>query len=415
MIELVKKFLGTAGVQLLSKIFAVLLSIFYARALGPESYGLYGFTLSIVTVLAVPVVSGYPNLIIREIAIYNSTMDWKKIVGIINWSRFFVIISSTILMLLSYISIITFDVKFLVVALFLIPLRGLLAQQGAILNGFKYPVLAQLPLGVVTPLLTSFGLSFFYYLGFNLNAESLILLIVLSSLMAVVFSYFLLRRYVDYQAEVPCYKNKYWFNSVIPFSFISLITVLNSEYASVFLGVFGEKQSVAYYKVAFQGVFLCTFGLSSINAVIMPQIASLLKREHVKEIQVLLTRSCRISAFVGLPIIFILIFFGDLIIGVIFGSGYLQSYEIMVILCFGQLFNVLLGPVGSVLYMTGNERAALRILFCSLTLNIVLVSIFSIQFGAVGAAVGTSISMVFSNIAMAYVVYKQTNLKTWLR
>ena len=49
----------------------------------------------------------------------------------------------------------------------------MLAQQGAILNGFKYPVLAQLPLGVVTPLLTFFGLSFFYYSGFNLRSTDL--------------------------------------------------------------------------------------------------------------------------------------------------------------------------------------------------------------------------------------------------
>lgn len=85
------------------------------------------------------------------------------------------------------------------------------------------------------------------------------------------------------------------------------------------------------------------------------------------------------------------------------------------ILCVGQLVNVLMGSVGAVLYMTGNENSALKILTFSLVVSISLMIILIPEYGEKGAAFAISISMVVWNVLMAYNVKKITNLKTWLQ
>jgi O-antigen/teichoic acid export membrane protein len=156
-------------------------------------------------------------------------------------------------------------------------------------------------------------------------------------------------------------------------------------------------------------------GLTAINAVIMPDIARSYKESDINVTQSLLKKSVRISVIVSLPIIFILYFFGELLILTLFGREYLESYSILVILCIGQVVNVFMGSVGAVLYMTNNENSALKILLLSLIINILLLVILIPLYGAKGAACGISISMVVWNILMAYNVKKLTNLRTWLQ
>ena len=52
-----------------------------------------------------------------------------------------------------------------------------------------------------------------------------------------------------------------------------------------------------------------------------------------------------------------------------------MAYQNLFILCFGQVANVFLGSVGAVLYMTNNERKALKALAVALCINIILLFI----------------------------------------
>jgi O-antigen/teichoic acid export membrane protein len=196
---------------------------------------------------------------------------------------------------------------------------------------------------------------------------------------------------------------------------MAFISTLNTELASILVGWLVDLESVAYFKVAMQAVALISLGLTAINAVIMPDIARSYKESDINVTQSLLKKSVRISVIVSLPIIFILYFFGELLILTLFGREYLESYSILVILCIGQVVNVFMGSVGAVLYMTNNENSALKILLLSLIINILLLVILIPLYGAKGAACGISISMVVWNILMAYNVKKLTNLRTWLQ
>ncbi|WP_024605749.1 MULTISPECIES: flippase [unclassified Pseudoalteromonas] len=421
-VSLYRKFMGTAALMVISRGLVMVSGIIFARYLGPEQYGLYSFALAIIAIATLPVVAGLPTLLTREVANYHLEKKWDLLNGVMKWSRFYVLgfslIIATIMCLALYFGF--FDItlsNLLWCAVLLVPARGMLTQQGAILNGFRQPIKAQLPTQLLVPLITLILVILLFFWSVDLTGSKLITISVLASIIAFFVSGLLLNRVIESNTKISRtkYNIKNWHSSLLPFTIMSFISTLNTELASILLGWLVDNESVAYFKVAMQAVGLIALGAYSINAVIMPNVARLYKKEDLEGTQALLTKSVRLSALISLPMIFFLIIFGEFTIELLFGKEYLQAYPILVILCLGQLFNVSTGSVGLVLNMTDNEKSALKSLYVTLILNLVLLAVLVPLYGGVGAAIAVSLSLVCWNVLMAVDVWRLTGLKPWLR
>ncbi|TFH68612.1 flippase [Gammaproteobacteria bacterium LSUCC0057] len=418
-ILLYKKFTGIAGLLFLSKALSMVANIIYARFLGPQEYGLYSYALAIIAMATVPTVAGLPNFLVREIANYQVSKEEEYLTGIIKWSRNYVLVISVVVVVFMYAALYCslFDDKIsslLWCAILLIPIKGMLTQQGAVLNGFRKPILAQLPVQIFASAFTLAAVLVFILIDLEFTSSSLIDLSIISSLLGLLIGFVLIKKLIVLK-KIAKYDKKRWHYSLVPFSFMYFIGALNAELASVLLGFLEKSESVAYFKVAMQAGTLIALGLTAIDALIMPNVASLYKSENFKDTQDLISKSVRLVSIISLPLIFLLVFFGDLIIIFLFGSEYVSAYPILVVLCFGQLVNVIMGSVGLVLNMTGNENKALKSLSLTLVLNVMLLGYLVPNYGAMGAAVSVSCSLICWNILMGIEVWRSTGLKTWLR
>jgi len=81
----------------------------------------------------------------------------------------------------------------------------------------------------------------------------------------------------------------------------------------------------------------------------------------------------------------------------IFGDSYIQGWGALAILSIGQLVNAATGSVGVLLTMTGHERYMVVSAGLSAILNIVLNTILIPLWGLNGAALATTISLIFIN------------------
>lgn len=408
--------------QIIGKGLAIASGILVARYIGPEQYGLYGFALSIISLLVLPVVAGMPNLLVKEIANYNKENKAAFISGLIIWSRLYVFGSSICVISLVYIVLMfkneSFDsmlVSLLMAAVCLIPLRGALTIQGALLNGFRKPALSQLATQVFAPLLILCGLLYSVYFGSSLNALSVIKINILSLLVSVFLIYFISERKLKYKSIIPKFEHRKWYSLLLPFSLVAIVLSVNNELATVLLGVIGGNESVAYFKVAMHAMTLIAFGLSSVNTVIMPDIARSYKEGDVSKTQQLLTSSVRISSLFSVLMVTLLLMYGKELIGLLFGAEYLPAYPLLVILSIGQLFNVLMGSVGLVLNMTGNEKLALKSSIYLLIASLVLLPISIFFHSELGASITVSFLLIVWNVLRARDVIKNTGLVTWLK
>lgn len=419
--SLLKQFVGTAGLQFLSKGISVVSGVIFARFLGAEQYGLYTYVFSIVAIMGIPVLAGVPNLLVREIASFHLEKNWAFLKGVIRWSRAYVLIMATIMVFIVLMLIYGgyYDehvAALLLIAVWSIPLRGIATQQDALLNGFRKPILAQIPSKLLAPLITIAILAYYIVTERPLTSMTLVNISITALIFTCVLSVFLVRKTIKNNAvEAKArYSVKVWQKALVPFSIMTFVVTLNAELAIVLLGWLSDHEAVAYFRVAMQAVMLISIVLSSVNAVLMPNIARFYQNDDLANSQTLLTRSVQLTVFVSLPIFLILVFWGDNLITFLFGAEYLSAYPALVVLCIGQLMNVMLGSAGLVLNMTRNENKTLRSLLISLTINVVLLAILIPLYGEIGAAFAVAISLCVSTLLMTIDVWRLTKLKTWL-
>jgi O-antigen/teichoic acid export membrane protein len=72
----------------------------------------------------------------------------------------------------------------------------------------------------------------------------------------------------------------------------------------------------------------------------------------------------------------------------------------LVILCVGQLVNASIGSVGSLLNMTGHERDTMMSVIVGASVNVVLNLVLTPQFGPIGAAIATTVTLIVWNLIM---------------
>lgn len=419
---LVKKFFGASGIQLFSKLITLLAGIFYARALGAENYGLYGYYMSLIAIFAIPVVSGLPNLIIRELTYYKSENDGGKFHGIIVWSTIYIfgmsLISFFLLCFLAKNNYVARDIGYLLIPLGLIILfKGYTTQQTAIINSCKKPVLSQIPIQIFVPLITLILVLSLVIMGFEANAglilKSTLFAFVLSLLFSLVISYKSVRKLKIKKRDIS-FSTKALSKSLFPLSIMAIISTLNIEVASVFIAELSDTKEVAYFKVAMQAVSIMIIGLNSINTILMPEVATLYKLGEMDSLQAVIKKAVRLNSLFAMPVILVLTFFGRDLIVIFFGDEYEQAYIVMMILCIGQFVNVLSGSVGLILNMTRNERSALVSSIIALIINIVTLYTLTPIYGAIGAAISLAISIVAINAINSYQVIKKLELKAYL-
>ena len=208
----------------------------------------------------------------------------------------------------------------------------------------------------------------FIFLGVDYKSKDIILITIVASFFSFLLSLILLSlvNKKEIKKSNAQYDKKSWYASLFPLALVVIITTFNTELAVFFLGWLGGSESVAFFKVAMQATVLISLSLSSVNTVIMPNVARYFKQGDKEKTQELLTKSVRLSVFVSVPIILLLLFFGDYLINLLFGAEYVEAYSILVVLCVGQFVNIFMGSVGAVLYMTHNEKKALKSLFIAL-------------------------------------------------
>ncbi len=419
---LLRAFCGTAGLQLVGRGLSVISGILFARLLGPEDFGRYSFVFSIMMLAVMPVSAGMPQLIIRELGSSRFGKDGAYIKGLLRWSTLYILIVSTLVILglvgLTQAKVWEPRICYLVlIAAVLVPFRGLLEKQGAVFNGLQRPELAQLPVLILTPLLAIIVVAVGYLFRVHIDSQFLmyaqvVTYIVSFCAISLVLNKVLARLELGSSYE---FKIKQWHASLLPFTVLVIVGTMNNELATVFLGFLGSKESVAYFKVSMQAIVLLALGLQAVNAVSGPRIARLYKQGNMAETQKVLTQSVRLSVASSVPFALLLIVFGKPLVTLLFGAEYIPAAKLISILCIGQIVNVMMGSVGLVLNMTGNERYSLKALLITLSITILLLFLLIPRFQAVGAAVAVSCSLIIWNLIMAYDVYKLTKLKTWIR
>ncbi|WP_158008909.1 polysaccharide biosynthesis C-terminal domain-containing protein [Vibrio tasmaniensis] len=168
---------------------------------------------------------------------------------------------------------------------------------------------------------------------------------------------------------------------------------------------FLTSTDVALFSSAQRTAMLVSFVLIAVNLVVTPKFARAFARGRTDDINKLSLLSSRIMMLMVLPVISFMVIFPEFLMG-LFGEEYKEAAPLLRALSIGQFISVISGSVGMLLVMTGNEKEFRNCSLIAGPVSIVLAILLTSNYGSIGAAFATSISLALYNLLAAYKVKK---------
>lgn len=404
--------------KFISQGLAFVTSIFLARSLGVEGYGLYAFIMGMVGLLRIPASLGLPQLVMRNVATYRARSDWGLMRGLLtraNQAVLFVSVSLVSVGIVVAWFVLDGTPGMLTafgVALLLVPLGALNKLRSATLRGLHHIIVGQLPEFLIRPLaFLLLAVVAYVVLGEQFNAPWALGAHVTGTAIALVVGIIMLFRRLPHGVRTmeETYETRAWLRSAVPFLLIGGMQMIIKNTDIVMLGTLVGQESAGVYKVATRGAELVTFVLFAANRTIGPTVAQLHSLGEYDRLQRLVTRSARLVFIGSLPIALVLVAFGPWIL-LLFGEDFTIGWTSLSILSVGQLFNAGMGSVGLILSMTGYERATAVGIGFGAIVNVILNAILVPLWHNEGAAVATATSLVCWNMVLVSQVFRKLKI-----
>lgn len=410
---------GTIAIKVASMGIALITSLVLARLLGAAGYGAYAYAMAWVSLLVVPALMGWDQLLIRETAVYRTRSNWSLMRGLLRRTTEITLATSLGLAFLAALLIWVFKgrlesgmIAALWMAVTMLPLVTLTRLKGMTLRGLEHVVAGQLPETLIRPLLFIVIIGGIYlFAGEVLTAPMAVGMNVLSAGIALLIGIKLLNIALPKAAKeaMPVYDTRRWVFSALPLLFVGGMYVINDRADIAILGAIKGVEEAGIYAVANRGAGLITLLLMSANVALGPIVASMHAVDRKEKLQLVVTKSARVALFAAVPVACGMIFFGYWFL-FFFGPEFTRGQTALAILSGGYLVNTAAGSVGLLLTMTGRERDVATGVGISAVLNVILNLILIPKWGMAGAATATATSMVLWNVLLAVSVYRSIGI-----
>ena len=401
---------------------SLLLAVVLARLLGVKGFGTYAFCLSIVNLLTVPAELGGYQLLLREVAAYKAKSDFHFMHGLLQRVRRVSFLVSVMISLIAMgIGLWIYQGSWMMmpflIAMAMIPLLSIMNLNGACLCGLGHVLLSRTSSTLIPVLVLSIMGLKYWFSDIVLSPEFTLSAQLLSTGVLFAVSCLFVSRVLPWEVKniQPKYETARWFKSMLPFVFAGSIQILNKETSIVMLNAMQGAEAVGLYRVAQRGAVLVSFGLMAVNLAIAPTISELFIKGEKRRLQHLISKSILAVLAFSLPMTLFLIVGGRWLIPVVFGPEFSASYMPLVVLSVGQLVSAAMGSVGLILNMVGLERITALGVTVAAIVNVLLNVLLIPSLGTVGAAIGTSGSLIVWNVLLAVWLFKKTGIVSTLR
>jgi O-antigen/teichoic acid export membrane protein len=188
------------------------------------------------------------------------------------------------------------------------------------------------------------------------------------------------------------------FALTLPLLTTDLVWVLLLSSDAILLGHFRGTDAVANFRVLQPAAELNLIVLSSFSLLFIPLAARLFARRNTAAMNELYWRTALFVALVTFPVFALTFTLSNPLIQLLYGSRYSASATYLAILALGYYFQAALGFNGTTLMVTGRVGIVSVLNVAAIVINIILNLVLIPRYGALGASIGTSASLVIHNL-----------------
>ena len=175
---------------------------------------------------------------------------------------------------------------------------------------------------------------------------------------------------------------------------------------TIILGFYNNSKDIGIYSICLKMAMSSSIVLFSINSIAAPKFSELYSSNKIIDFEKFVKLSSKMIFWLSLPLLLVIALKAEFLLN-IFGLEFIEGKAALYVLLFGQLINVLCGPVGYILMMTNKQKILRNIIIVSALLNISLNILLIPVYGILGAAFATTASLILWNISSLIYVYKK--------
>lgn len=390
-----------------------------ARQIGLSSYGTYSYAFAWVSLLAYSATLGFNVALLRFVPAYGAKEQWSLARGVIQFGVGWALVAAIVLAGIGAGIVAVSSTRphteltiSLLIGMATVPLVTMYLIGATLLRAFGGIVSALLPERIVRDgLLLVLVVLAAAAASWPLNAALVMTALLISSVVTVGVVCVTLHRIwpLALRGVGSTYAPRYWLTAVFPIMIMTAVDTLMNRTGVMLLGWTGNIRDAGTFAVGFNVAMLLLLPRVAVSTVFAPTIADLHARGDWTGLQTLFARASVLS-FVGAVMLAVPLLLALEPLLRWFGKDFIAAVHVAEILMIGQVFAAAAGPHQNLLIMTGHERLAAVVMVASAGANVAACAIGIALFGAIGAAVASTATMVLWNVAIAICVYRRLNL-----
>lgn len=416
-LEILNKSSKTSIVRGLGMLFNMLISIVLGRLLGPEGFGIINLSNQIIIILLMMIMMGFPTVILKEVAIAYNRKNWARSQSVINTSfKTLGVITLVVLIISLLLTPFICENIFkepkleipLTIAIFAMLFQVISRIYAAGVNGYGKIWQSSLVDQTLSLFIVILGIGLLYILNYQITIVSIAWVYAIARAivaMTIGWYWMKIRVFTSESSFIP----KQLFKTALPLLFVQATNTIASSVDTIMVGTYMNAESVGFYSVALRIAFVSSFFLQVTNASLSPKIASMFANKQISEMETTIQKITKGLFYTSIIILAIIVFAGKPILG-LWGPDFKIAYWSLLILSAGQFVNVSAGCVGLVLTLCGQQKIWGITTFSAAIINIVLNVIFIKLWGIIGAALATSINLIYLNIFGIIMVKKRLKI-----
>ncbi len=392
------------------------------RLIGAESFGIFVYVISWVTVLAYISTLGLNTSLLRLLPTYRVQGDWTRAHGVMRFAfRGGTLTGIAVAALAIGAERLVLHTqgelaRALLIGAIVVPLMTLRLIGASALRAFGAIIVSMLPERILRDSVGFLILAALVLGGLAPpDAVTAMAATLATAIITLLFiqRFLISRRPPELVSAAPCYAIRDWLRPAVSLTLIMLADTIMSRAGILIIGLRNDALGVAIFAVAFNLAQLVALPRMALSALFAPTVSALFARGDMVALQRLMARSAALSLAFTLLIALPLIAGAPFLLPW-FGPQFVTSYPVLIVLVLGQLAAAAAGPQQHLFTMTGHERQGATLMAISAAATIVGAALLVIPFGMMGIAVATTLSMIGWNIGMAIFLSRRLQLRPGL-
>ncbi len=187
-----------------------------------------------------------------------------------------------------------------------------------------------------------------------------------------------------------------FYNHAGPVAMSSFGKVFQDRIDLLLVGALLTAVAAGVYNVVVVLISIAWIPLISFNQLLPPVASDLYAADEMETLNAVYSSVTRLIVTAVLPLLAVLGVYGGELLGA-FGGTYTQGYLPLVVYLGGAFVGSAVGATGWLLMMTDHQYARMALDWLLAVLNVVLTYAFVVEFGLVGAALGTALAIAVQN------------------